>query len=127
MAVLTGGEAVYETLLASGVDHVFGIVSVHNIAIYDAILRGGKIKTIDVRHEQGAIHAAQGYSRVSGKAGVCMVTSGPGATNLTTGLADAMLDSTPVICIPMRDPSTRVVPPPMKQSSTLSCLNEPAF
>jgi acetolactate synthase-1/2/3 large subunit len=67
MTNLTGGDAVYETLVAAGVDHVFGIVSVHNIPIYDAILRGGKIKTIDVRHEQGALHAADGYSRATGK------------------------------------------------------------
>lgn len=99
MAVLTGGEAVYETLLASGVDHVFGIVSVHNIAIYDAILRGGKIKTIDVRHEQGAIHAADGYSRATGKLGVAITSTGPGATNAMTGLFEAGFASSRVLMI----------------------------
>ncbi len=99
MAVLTGGEVVYETLLASGVDHVFGIVSVHNIAIYDAILRGGKIKTIDVRHEQGAIHAADGYSRATGKLGVAITSTGPGATNAMTGLFEAGFASSRVLMI----------------------------
>lgn len=99
MAVLTGGEAVYQTLLANGVDHVFGIVSVHNIAIYDAILRGGKIKTIDVRHEQGAIHAADGYSRATGKLGVAITSTGPGATNAMTGLFEAGFASSRVLMI----------------------------
>src|SRR5690606_26516785 len=65
-------------------------------ALYDYM---DQIKHILTRHEQGAIHAAQGYARVSGKVGVCMVTSGPGATNLITGLADAQIDSTPLVCI----------------------------
>lgn len=99
MAQLTGGEAVYETLKASGVDHVFGIVSVHNIPIYDAILRGGGIKMIDVRHEQGAVHAADGYSRATGKLGVAITSTGPGATNGMTGLFEAGFASSRVLMI----------------------------
>ncbi|HIG39284.1 MAG: thiamine pyrophosphate-binding protein [bacterium] len=99
MANLTGGDAVYQTLLAAGVDHVFGIVSVHNIPIYDAILRGGKIRTIDVRHEQGALHAADGYSRATGKLGVAITSTGPGAANGMTGLFEAGFSSSRVLMI----------------------------
>lgn len=96
---MTGGEAVYQTLLAAGVEHVFGIVSVHNIPIYDAILRGGGIKPIDVRHEQGALHAADGYSRATGKLGVAITSTGPGATNGMTGLFEAGFASSRVLMI----------------------------
>lgn len=99
MARLTGGEAVYRTLVASGVEHVFGIVSVHNIPIYDAILQGGAIKTIDVRHEQGAVHAADGYARATGKLGVAITSTGPGATNGMTGLFEAGFASSRVLMI----------------------------
>lgn len=99
MATMTGGEAVYQTLLAAGVDHVFGIVSVHNIPIYDAILRGGGITMVDVRHEQGALHAADGYSRASGKLGVAITSTGPGATNGMTGLFEAGFASSRVLMI----------------------------
>ncbi len=96
---MTGGEAVYQTLLAAGVDHVFGIVSVHNIPIYDAILQGGGITTVDVRHEQGALHAADGYSRATGKLGVAITSTGPGATNGMTGLFEAGFASSRVLMI----------------------------
>ncbi|MDC0067634.1 thiamine pyrophosphate-binding protein [Gammaproteobacteria bacterium] len=99
MVSVTGGEAVYQTLVAADVDHVFGIVSVHNIPIYDAILRGGGIKTIDVRHEQGALHAADGYSRATGKLGVAITSTGPGATNSMTGLFEAGFASSRVLMI----------------------------
>src|SRR5512135_3254553 len=99
MPELTGGEAVYETLRALGVDHVFGIVSVHNIPIYDAILRGGGITPISVRHEQGALHAADGYSRATGKLGVAIVSTGPGTTNGMTGLFEAAFASSRVLMI----------------------------
>ena len=77
MREMTGGEAVYESLRALGVEHVFGIVSVHNIPIYDAIHRGGGITPIAVRHEQGALHAADGYARATGKLGVAITSTGP--------------------------------------------------
>ncbi len=97
---ISGSEAVVLSLLEEGVDTIFGYPGGAIMPVYDLLYDyQDKIKHILVRHEQGAVHAAQGYSRVSGNVGVCMVTSGPGATNVTTGLADAMLDSTPIICI----------------------------
>jgi acetolactate synthase-1/2/3 large subunit len=99
MREMTGGEAVYETLKALGVDHVFGIVSVHNIPIYDAIHRGGGITPVAVRHEQGAVHAADGYARVTGKLGVAITSTGPGVTNGMTGLFEAGFASSRVMMI----------------------------
>ena len=99
MREMTGGEAVYETLRALGVDTVFGIVSVHNIPIYDAIHRGGGITAVAVRHEQGAVHAADGYARVTGRLGVAITSTGPGVTNGVTGLFDAGFASSRVMMI----------------------------
>jgi len=99
MREMSGGDAVYETLRALGVEHVFGIVSVHNIPMYDAILRGGGITPIGVRHEQGALHAADGYSRATGKLGVAITSTGPGATNSMTGLFEASFASSRVLMI----------------------------
>jgi|TARA_Y100000310_G_scaffold107696_1_gene106109 acetolactate synthase-1/2/3 large subunit len=99
MAAMTGGDAVYETLVALGVEHVFGIPSVHNIPIYDAINRGGAITPIAVRHEQGALHAADGYARVTGSLGVAITSTGPGATNAMTGLFEAGFASSRVLMI----------------------------
>jgi acetolactate synthase-1/2/3 large subunit len=97
---ISGSVAVLEALLAEGVDVIFGIPGGANIAIYDALYDyNAKLEHILVRHEQGAIHASQGYARSSGKVGVALGTSGPGATNMVTGIADAMIDSTPVVCI----------------------------
>ncbi|WPU91573.1 biosynthetic-type acetolactate synthase large subunit [Mucilaginibacter sabulilitoris] len=97
---ILGSVAILEALIAEGVDVFFGIPGGANIAIYDALFDySGKLEHILVRHEQGAIHAAQGYARTSGKVGVAFATSGPGATNMITGIADAMIDSTPVVCI----------------------------
>ncbi len=96
----TGSEALLEGLLAEGVDTIFGYPGGAIMPIYDALFDYQKrLDHILVRHEQGAIHAAQGYARVSGKTGVVFATSGPGATNLVTGLADALIDSTPIVCI----------------------------
>jgi len=99
MSKITGGDAVYEALVSLGVEYVFGIVSVHNIPIYDAIGRGSKITPIDVRHEQGALHAADGYARATGKLGVAITSTGPGATNSMTGLYEAGFASSPVLMI----------------------------
>ena len=97
---VSGSEAVILSLLEEGVDTIFGYPGGAIMPIYDLLYDyQDRMQHILTRHEQGAAHAAQGYARVTGKVGVCMVTSGPGATNLTTGLADAMLDSTPIICI----------------------------
>lgn len=97
---LTGGQAVLEAFLAEGVHTIFGYPGGAIMPIYDALYDyQEKLKHILVRHEQGGIHAAQGYARTSGKVGVVFATSGPGATNLVTGLADAMIDSTPLVAI----------------------------
>ncbi len=97
---ITGSVAVLEALLAEGVTDFFGYPGGAIMPIYDALYDyTGKLNHILVRHEQGGIHAAQGYARTSGKVGVVFATSGPGATNLVTGLADAQIDSTPVVCI----------------------------
>lgn len=96
----TGATAVLDILLAEGVDTVFGYPGGAIIPIYDALYDyADRLNHVLVRHEQGGIHAAQGYARASGRVGVVFATSGPGATNLVTGLADAQIDSTPVVCI----------------------------
>ena len=96
----SGSLAVIDALLSEKVDTIFGYPGGAIMPIYDALFDYMKnLNHILVRHEQGAIHAAQGYARVSGKTGVVFATSGPGATNLVTGLADAMIDSTPLVCL----------------------------
>ncbi|MET0244280.1 MAG: thiamine pyrophosphate-binding protein, partial [Flavitalea sp.] len=97
---VSGSVAVLEALIAEGADTIFGYPGGAIMPIYDALYDyREKIKHILVRHEQGGIHAAQGFARTSGKVGVVFATSGPGATNLVTGLADAMIDSTPLVAI----------------------------
>src|SRR6201985_3685949 len=97
---LTGSAAVLEAFLEEGVDTIFGYPGGAIMPIYDALYDyRDKLNHILVRHEQGGIHAAQGYARTSGRTGVVFATSGPGATNLVTGLADAMIDSTPLVAI----------------------------
>ncbi|MBC7626661.1 biosynthetic-type acetolactate synthase large subunit [Ferruginibacter sp.] len=97
---ISGSVAVLEAFVAEGVETIFGYPGGAIMPIYDALYDyHDKLKHILVRHEQGGIHAGQGYARASGKTGVVFATSGPGATNLVTGLADAMIDSTPLVCI----------------------------
>src|SRR6218665_931842 len=97
---ISGSEAVLEAFLAEGVETIFGYPGGAIMPIYDALYDyNDRLKHILVRHEQGAIHAAQGFARASGDVGVVFATSGPGATNLVTGLADAMIDSNPIVCI----------------------------
>jgi acetolactate synthase-1/2/3 large subunit len=97
---ISGSQAVLEAFIAEGVDTIFGYPGGAIMPIYDALYDyHDRLKHILVRHEQGGIHAGQGYARSSGKVGVVFATSGPGATNLVTGLADAMIDSTPLVCI----------------------------
>ena len=106
MKKILGSEALIKSLLKEGVDTIFGYPGGAIMPIYDSLYSyQDKINHILTRHEQGAIHAAQGYSRVSGKVGVCFATSGPGATNLITGIADAQIDSTPLVCITGQVPS----------------------
>ena len=97
---ITGAEAIIHCLLAEGVDLIYGYPGGAIMPVYDELYKfQDKLTHVLTRHEQGATHAAQGYARVSGKVGVAMATSGPGATNLVTGLADAQIDSTPMVCI----------------------------
>lgn len=97
---VSGAEAVVLALIAEGVETIFGYPGGAIMPVYDALYDYmDQINHILVRHEQGATHSAQGYARVSNETGVCLVTSGPGATNLVTGIADAMIDSTPMVCI----------------------------
>jgi len=97
---VSGAEAIVRSLLVEGTELMFGYIGGAIMPVYDVLYDyQDRIKHVMVRHEQGAIHAAQGYARISKKPGVCIATSGPGATNLITGLADAMLDSTPLVCI----------------------------
>lgn len=97
---MSGAEILLRSLIAENVDTIFGYPGGAIMPVYDALYHFQKeLNHVLVRHEQGSIHAAQGYARVSGKPGVVFATSGPGATNLVTGLADALIDSTPVVCI----------------------------
>jgi acetolactate synthase-1/2/3 large subunit len=96
---MTGAEMVVQAMQDQGVEHLFGYPGGAVLPIYDALFHQEKVKHILVRHEQGAVHAAEGYARSSGKVGVVLVTSGPGATNAVTGLTDAMMDSIPLVCI----------------------------
>ena len=96
---LTGAEIVIKALVDQGVDTIFGYPGGAVLPIYDALFQQNKIRHILVRHEQGAVHAAEGYARSTGKPGVVLVTSGPGATNAVTGLTDALMDSIPLVCL----------------------------
>ncbi len=99
-STISGSQALIEILIKEGVDTIFGYPGGAIMPVYDALYDySDKIRHILVRHEQGSIHAAEGYAKVSGKTGVVFSTSGPGATNLVTGLANAMMDSTPVVCV----------------------------
>jgi len=103
---ISGSEAVVKCLIAEGVDVLYGYPGGAIMPVYDELYKyQDKIHHVLTRHEQGAAHAAQGYARISGKVGVAMATSGPGATNLVTGIADAQIDSTPIVCITGQVPS----------------------
>ena len=96
---MNGAEMVLQAFRDNGVQHVFGYPGGAVLPIYDEIFQQEDIEHILVRHEQGAGHAAEGYARSTGKPGVVLVTSGPGATNMVTALTDAMMDSIPLVCI----------------------------
>lgn len=108
MKKLTGAQIVVESLLAEGVDTVFGYPGGTILPTYDALILNPALRHILVRHEQGAAHMAEGYARVSGKPGVVIVTSGPGATNTITGIADAYMDSTPLVVIAGQVPTSMI-------------------
>ncbi|RYE61172.1 MAG: acetolactate synthase 3 large subunit [Hyphomicrobiales bacterium] len=105
---MTGAEMVIQALADQGVEHIFGYPGGAALPIYDAMFQQDVVQHILVRHEQGATHMAEGYARSTGKPGVVLVTSGPGATNAVTGLTDALLDSIPLICITAQVPTTLI-------------------
>ena len=105
---LTGAQIVLKALRDQGVEHIFGYPGGAVLPIYDELYQQDQIRHILVRHEQGATHAAEGYARSTGKPGVVLVTSGPGATNAVTGLTDALLDSIPMICITGQVPTALI-------------------
>jgi len=96
---ISGAEIVIKCLQAEAVEYVFGYPGGAVLVIYDELFKQDKVKHVLVRHEQGAAHAADGYSRASQKTGVCLVTSGPGVTNAVTGIATAYMDSIPMVVI----------------------------
>lgn len=102
---INGAQALLQSLINQGVETIFGYPGGSITPVYDKLPMYPELRHLLTRHEQGAVHAAQGFARVSGGIGVCMATSGPGATNLITGIADAILDSTPIVCISAQVPS----------------------
>lgn len=106
MTEITGGQAVYQALVKLGVRHVFGIPSVHNLPIFDAIKQGGEITPIITRHEQSAVHSADGYARATGDLGVVIASTGPGTTNTMTGIYEAAFASSRVMVITGQTEST---------------------
>ena len=102
---MTGAKIVIKALKDQGVDTVFGYPGGAALPIYDEIFQQNDIRHVLVRHEQGAVHAAEGYARSTGKVGVVLVTSGPGATNTVTGLTDALLDSIPILVMTAQVPT----------------------
>ena len=101
----SGAELIIDALIAQGVEVIFGYPGGAVLPIYDGLFNTDQIQHVLVRHEQAAVHAAEGYARSTGKVGVCLVTSGPGATNAVTGLTDALMDSVPVVCLSGQVPS----------------------
>src|SRR5579871_1724651 len=95
----SGADALLRALKDQGVDTIFGYPGGAVLPIYDALFQQNAIRHILVRHEQAAVHAAEGYARSTGRVGVVLVTSGPGATNAVTGLVDALMDSIPIVCL----------------------------
>src|SRR2546429_9233621 len=105
MTEMTGAEMVIAALADQGVEHIFGYPGGAVLPIYDALFQQDKVRHILVRHEQGAVHAAEGYARSTGRVGAVVVTSGPGATNAVTGLTDALCVSIPLVVITGQGPT----------------------
>ena len=116
--LMTGAEIVFKALEEQDVRHIFGYPGGAVLPIYDELKNHKKIKHILVRHEQGAGHAAEGYARSSGKPGVMLVTSGPGATNAVTALTDAYMDSIPLVCITGQVPTHLIGTDAFKECDT---------
>ena len=110
--ILTGAEILWECLIKEGVEVVFGYPGGAILPAYDALSKySDKVHHVLTRHEQGATHMADGYARASGKVGVAMATSGPGAANMVTGIATAMMDSVPIVCITGQVPDVAIATP----------------
>src|SRR5678816_1455006 len=105
---MTGADILVEALEREGVDTIFAYPGGASMAMHQALTRSKKIRTYLPRHEQGGVFAAEGYARATGRAGVCMATSGPGATNLVTGIADAYMDSVPLVAITGQVPQAMI-------------------
>lgn len=119
MTQMTGARMVVEALKEQGVDTVFGYPGGAVLPIYDEIFQQNEIRHILVRHEQGAVHAAEGYARSTGKPGVVLVTSGPGATNAVTGLTDALMDSIPIVCLTGQVPTFMIGSDAFQEADTV--------
>ena len=117
--ILSGAHIVIKTLRELGVEYIFGYPGGAILPIYDEIFKQNKIRHILVRHEQGAVHMAEGYARSTGKVGVVLVTSGPGATNAVTGLTDALMDSIPVLCLTGQVPTHLIGTDAFQEADTL--------
>ncbi len=118
---LTGAQALVAGLLRHGITQVFGYPGGAIVPVYDAFYEDGRIEHILFRHEQGAIHAAQGFARVTRRTAVVVVTSGPGATNIVTGLGDALLDSTPLVCITGQVPRSLLGTDAFQETDVVGC------
>src|SRR6478752_3683690 len=105
---MTGAEMVIQALTDQGVTDIFGYPGGAVLPIYDAMFQQDKVRHVLVRHEQGASHMAEGYARSTGRVGVMLVTSGPGATNVITPLQDALMDSIPLVCLSGQVPTTLI-------------------
>ncbi|MEL7125830.1 MAG: acetolactate synthase 3 large subunit [Pseudomonadota bacterium] len=116
---MTGAKMVVQALIDQGVDTVFGYPGGAVLPIYDEVFQQNAIKHILVRHEQGAVHAAEGYARATGKPGVCLVTSGPGATNAVTGLTDALMDSIPIVVLTGQVPTFMIGSDAFQEADTV--------
>ena len=118
-AEMTGAELVIRTLVDLGVEVVFGYPGGAVLPIYDAIFKQNELRHILVRHEQGAVHAAEGYARSTGRVGTVLVTSGPGATNSVTGLTDALMDSIPIVCLTGQVPTHMIGNDAFQEADTI--------
>ena len=116
---MTGAEMVLRALVDNGIDTIFGYPGGAVLPIYDEIFQQEEVQHILVRHEQGAGHAAEGYARSTGKPGVLLVTSGPGATNAVTPLQDALMDSIPIICISGQVPTSLIGSDAFQEADTV--------
>src|SRR4026207_1787164 len=117
--MMTGAEIVLRALADQGVNHIFGYPGGAVLPIYDELFQQDQLRHILVRHEQGATHMAEGYARSTGKCGVVLVTSGPGATNAVTGLTDALLDSIPLIVLPGQVPTQLIGTDAFQEADTV--------